>query len=159
MTEDSESGKNEEKRIEEAQKWQAEAERSLAVAKAKEAHKLIEDTEKSRKRSAINSINSRMLKHGDRIVFIAGKLVELRSRSPDYKIASYFRSNIEDIMKVYESIRYDLMKTLEIKEEELEKLFPRISLDFGDVLETVSKLHCIVYQMHDMMSYCDRILK
>ena len=53
MIKKSESGKNGEKRLEEAKKWKAETERSLSVVKAKEAHKRIEEIEKSRKRSVI----------------------------------------------------------------------------------------------------------
>lgn len=55
-----EKTKSKEKRLQEKEKVDAETQRSLAVARMKEAHKAIEDIEKIRKRSAVRSVCQRM---------------------------------------------------------------------------------------------------
>ena len=154
MTERSEPEK---KRLEEARKWQAETERSLAVVKAKEAHKLIEDTEKARKRSAVFSICERLFAHAKLTIGYAHYLLGLKSIDKDYELKSPERKYIEDLMKTYESIRYDFLKTLEIRDEDMEKLFPKINMDFGEFFVNHSKLKSMIDQMIDMVIYCKRL--
>ena len=159
MTESSESGKSGEKRLEEAKKWQAETERSLAVLKAKEAHKLIEEIEKGRKRSAIFSVCDRLLQHAALTNGYARILLDRKSKHENYEIESPDRIYIEDLMRTYESIRYDFQKNMEIRDEEIEKLFPKLSPDFTEFMATFNKLQSAVDQMIDMVIYCKRIWK
>ena len=72
MNETEDKSKSKEKRLEEKEKIIAEAQRSYAVAEMKKAHKLIEDTEKSRKLPAIKSICQRIDVH---MAFLAEKAV------------------------------------------------------------------------------------
>ena len=53
--------KSEKNRLKEKEKLDAETQRSLAVVEIKKAHKLIEETEKMRKRSVLQSICMRRM--------------------------------------------------------------------------------------------------
>jgi hypothetical protein len=157
MTEGSESEKSKEKRLEETEKWQAETARSLAVARAKEAHKLIEDTEKSRKHSAIFSITDRLIRHADLTNSYSKYLLNMKSEHEDFEITSGDKIYIEDMVRTYESIRYDFQKNMEIKDEEMERLFPKLKADFSEFMIAVTKLMSITDQMIDMTIYCKRM--
>lgn len=157
MNDNADVSRSKEKRIEEKEKLEAEAERSLAVARVKQAHKQIEDAEKLRKRSALLSICSRI--EYQRVIFInyANALVEI----PEEYELSLNKANenaVRNMVRVYESIRYDLQKTIEVNETDFEKLFPRIEDDFGNHGLASSSLLDLSIQMKDMKIYCERLL-
>lgn len=157
MTKGSAPTKSKEKRLEEKEKWEVEAARSIAVARVKEAHKLIEDAEKNRKRSTIFSINDRLLTHTKLVIGLNSVLSKSKSKFADYEITPAQRVYIKDLVKIYESIRYDLQKAMEMKDEELEKLFPKLEVDFGEFIVTLVGLQSIVNQMIDMSLYSKRM--
>lgn len=157
MTKGSEPMKSKEKRLEEKEKWDAEAARSVAVARVKEAHKLIEDTEKSRKRSTIFSIGERLTRHSKLMISYVVSWLDLKSKNVDFELTSANGVYIKDLVKTYESIRYDFQKAMEMKDEELEKLFPKLETEFGEFMITITRLISIIDQMIDMHIYFSRM--
>lgn len=161
MTENNQSGKSEEKRLEEAKKWQAETTRSLSVLKAKEAHKLIEEMEKSRKRSAILSVMQRLLENGQVINMETKGLLDFFVGEKGWtqrEILPHHRISVENSMKSYESTRYDFQKTMELNDDDMERLFHKLDVDSNNVVIVIQELHSIVDQMLDMHVYCQRKL-
>jgi len=148
----------------EKEKLEAEIARSLSVVKMKEAHKQIEDIEKLRKQASIRSISERVsLCHGTCTGF-ANAVIEAKKADPslrsDVKIEddAHSRRFINSVMTLYESIRFDLQKTLDIKKEDFEKLFPEIILDSSTYDSTTTDLACLNIQLADMKAYCLRSL-
>lgn len=150
-----EKRKSKEKRLEEKEKVDAEIQRSLAVAKMKEAHKAIEDIEKLRKRSALRSVCQR----------IEDCIKEISTRLP-MLLKPPFGSNPvydEDLRKrilfhgqIYESIRYDFQKTLNINDQEMEKLFPEIEMIEKSGFSIGECFSNMISQLKQMRIYCER---
>ncbi len=65
---------------------------------------------------------------------------------------------LNGIKAIYESIRFDLQKTIDFKKEDFEKLFPEMELDFSTYESIVSNLLCLMMQLKDMWHYCLRLL-
>jgi hypothetical protein len=148
--------KDKDKRLEEKEKWDAEAERSLAVARFKKAHKEIEDTEKGRKRPALRSI-CRRIDHFSKDLLTSAKICtepKYSSTIVDEKISIM----VQNYEESYKSIRFDLQKTLEIKDEDMEKLFPIIEISKINVNCLGSSLINVVSQLSQMRIYCERVL-
>jgi len=157
MNEKPKLSKDKNKRMEEKEKLMAETDRSIAVAMAKQAHKLIEDTEKSRKRSSVLSICKRV---EDLTMFaetVANTLFEFSGvfkLTWDSATGIYIRS----LLKRYESVRFDLKKTIEIKDEDFERLFPKIEVNLESFGKAASSIDDISFQLSDMKVYCERWL-
>jgi hypothetical protein len=155
--------KNEDKRLEEKEKLEAEIARSLAVVKVKETHKQIEDIEKLRKQAAIKSIVERLSLNIETCNQLSINFARL---SKDY--ADVFASRISDdtatrkylqnIMQTYESIRFDLQKSLDIKPEDFDKLFPKAEMNISTYELVGSTVDCLSKQLADMKAYCTRLL-
>lgn len=62
------------------------------------------------------------------------------------------------IMKTFESIRFDFQRNIDIKNEDFDKLFPKLTLSFETGNEFLACLSCINVQMLDMKNYCKRLL-
>lgn len=157
MSGKTENSKTKDKRLEEKEKLEAEAERSFAVARMKQAHKQIEDTEKSRKRATIVSICKRLDNHIDSIKVLVNLLVKSpngTSIAPGTVYGDAVRNNI----KTYESIRFDMKKTFEIKDEDFEKLFPNVEVRMENPYLAGSNLVSVIDQLKDMKIYCERLL-
>lgn len=150
--------KNVDNRLKEREKLRAEAERSMAVVRVKQAHKLIEDTEKLRKNSSIRSIVRRLDVHSGYVISIAKKMNEdpFGKTKPS---GPYVKDMISDIEQVLESIRYDFQKTMDIKDEDIKKLFPKINPNMTTGFLVSSYLLKIANQMDHMIIYSDRMLK
>jgi len=156
---------SEDKHLEEKEKLEAEISRSLSVVKIKEAHKQIEDIEKLRKQAAIKSINERILFCLERSHTIVGTLLET---SKDKQYEKSFGSKLGDgdsakrysdsIKAMYESIHFDLQKTIDIKKEDFDRLFPKMELNFSTYESIVPILNCLNMQLEDMRNYCLRLL-
>jgi len=156
---------SEDKHLEEKEKLEAEISRSLSVVKVKEAHKQIEDIEKSRKQASIKSIC-------ERITFCLGistalvhELVEIGKdkqyeKSFGLKLADsdYTERFLDSIKAMYESILFDLQKTIDIKKEDFDRLFPKIEFNFSTYRSIAPKMNCLSMQLIDMRNYCLRLL-
>jgi hypothetical protein len=157
LSETEDKTKPKEKRIEQKEKWDAETERSLAVYKFKEAHKMIEEMEKQRKRSALSSICRRIDVASDDFLQEAKFLDEeenyLKQLTEDS--IQIFLANEE---QVYKSIRFDFQKTLEIKGEDMQKLFPEIEVRKGISLYAGMSFLGIITQFTHMKAYWERML-
>jgi hypothetical protein len=155
MNENVEGTKSKDARVEEKEKLLAETERSIAAARMKEAHKLIEDTEKSRKRSAVLSLRSRLLNLADLILKYADSLLQ---GAADMAVSESMCDYVKNFEKRYESVLYDLQKTLEIKSEDFEKLFPKLEINMKCIDTLTSSLISVAGELIDMKVYTERML-
>jgi hypothetical protein len=150
-----EKTKNKEKRLEEKEKIDAETQRSLAVAKMKSAHKAIEDVEKLRKRSALLSVRQRLETCARKLEGLSRLL-----KSPPFGEEPIHDKNLRKSIlfegKIYESILYDFQKTLDITDQEMEKLFPKIDMVDESNFSISSCFTQMVSQMEQMRIYCER---
>jgi hypothetical protein len=152
--------KNKDKRLKEIERLEAETFRSLQVVKMKQAHKLIEETEKARKRSSFLSISSRLNLHRKWMLNLARNWTQA-SDSPalgDLIGSRVIDDTLQSTMATYESIRCDLQKTLDMKDEDFERLFPKIDIMTEDFDLMMNRLLNMVDQMFHMQIYCERKL-
>jgi hypothetical protein len=162
LSEVNDKSKNKEKRIEEKEKVENEIQRSLAVARMKQAHKQIEDIEKSRKRSAITSLCNRIVFQSREIFGYVQTHFDIMKKNPDFYVASLEKEDentILNMVKAYESIRYDMQKTIEATEVDFNKLFPEIKVELGTIGLTDNGLLDVFLQLMDMRIYCERSLQ
>jgi hypothetical protein len=157
-------GKTKDKRLEEKEKLDAEIARSLSVVKMKEAHKQIEDFEKLRKQSSIKSISKRILFSYDMIHALTSAIQDiakqdpasdLNSPLPDKGVVKIYLTNI---VRTYDSIRFDLQRNADISKEDFERLFPRVNTEFTTFSLVNPLLQCLSMQMVDIDNYCLRLL-
>jgi hypothetical protein len=158
MNEKLDKSKNKDRRLEEKEKLEAEAERSIAVAKMKQAHKLIEDTEKSRKRSAVMSICKRIENQIKDIQSLIDAMDKTQAVLPPTR-GTVFGEAIEGIFRTYDSVRYDIQKTLEIKDDDFAKLFPKKEPNTQSIPLAKTSLVLLWDQLRDMRIYCERLLQ
>jgi len=151
-------GKDKDKRLEEKEKLDAETKRSLAVVETKQAHKLIEDIEKQRKRSSVLSVCERLLN----LVELCGTLSKSFRKLPEkarVTKAPILLNATKSVTETYDSIRYDFKKTLDINDEELEKLFPKIEINTQSIAQAGTDILRIAQQAVHMKMYCNRVLQ
>jgi ribosomal protein S20 len=156
LNETEDKSKSKEKRLEERKKVVAETQRSYAVAEMKKAHKLIEDTEKSRKLPAIRSICQRIDAHAALLV----QRAPMFGNNPfggNPVLAENIKHEIRTNGRIYESIRYDFQKTLDVKEEDMEKLFPRIEIKMETGYWVTTCYITMIQQLRQMRAYCERM--
>jgi hypothetical protein len=154
----------EDKNHKEIEKLEREIERSLNVVKMKELHKQIEDIERLRKQISIRSINERILLCFDVSKGVMNALLELKEKdtyhvfSQKIPIGNSTLKAVTTIITTYESICFDLQRTLDIKKEDFDKLFPKI--DFIPITydQIPSNLNCLNLRLMDMRNYCLRLL-
>jgi hypothetical protein len=149
--------KSKDKRLEEAEKTNAEVTRSLQVVEMKKAHKLIEDVEKERKRPPIQSVCGRLISHTRWLIILSKSITENAKEGKVFNPQAYL-STVENITQTYESIRYDYKKTLELKDEDFEHLFPKIDVKLYSDTEFITSLENIAEQEIHMKIYCNRFL-
>jgi len=82
----------------------------------------------------------------------------MKSKNLNYEITPLDRIDIENLRRTFESIRYDFKKNMEMSDEEIEKLYPMLNLDFTGYWEAYTKLVNTSNQMLDMVIYCRRML-
>jgi hypothetical protein len=155
MTENGNS-KSKGKRLEETEKLEAELERSLAVAKVKEAHKQIEETEKLRKRSVTHSICRRIVILISNITSLVGVLGD--AKFSVLPLPEELASTIEEFEQTYASITYDFQKSLDMGEEAMTKMFPMKKVRKDNIGHANSDLMNMCYQLQQMAAYCERVL-
>ena len=158
MNDKTKSSKNKNKRLADKETLEAEAERSIAVARMKQAHKLIEDTEKLRKRSAILSICKRVSNTIESADSMAKLLFEsTQTFNLTWKTAT--GNIIQQMVRTYESIRYDLKRTMNVKDDDFEKLFPEVEINIGTFGLAGSSMLNICEQLKDIRIFCERFLQ
>jgi hypothetical protein len=155
LTEKNEASKTKDKRLEETKRLEVEVHRSLAVVKMKEAHKAIEDAEKSRKRSAVLSIIGRISFHAEGLLNCTITMMALYK---PYDTSDPIKEEVRNYLMTYESLRYDLKKTTEINDEDFEKLFPKLEVKSADMSSVLDGLHAMSRQDIDMLHYLTRML-
>jgi ABC-type oligopeptide transport system substrate-binding subunit len=126
-----------EEKDKEIKKLEVELKRSLSVVGVKEAHKKIEDVEKSRKRSAILSIIDRI---GVCLQVNEGYSKGINNAKQRYsqellnrKIPDLASSELNFVITMFDSKRYDFQNNADIKNEDFDKLFPRPKMSFDSV--------------------------
>jgi hypothetical protein len=155
---------SEDKHLEEKEKLEAEISRSLSVVKMKEAHKQIEDIEKSRKQASIKSICERIAFCLEMSNAVVNPLVEIRDKNPnqrfnwEIKDSDSIKKYLDTIMAMYESIYLDLQKTIDIKKEDFSRLFSKMKFNFTTYKPIITDLTCLNIQLADMKNYCLRLL-
>lgn len=157
MPETDEKTKSRETRLKEKEKVDAETQRSLAVIQMKKAHKAIEDTEKLRKRSALLSVCKRL----ERCVSDLMLFHEMLSEKPFGSKTMVSESANRTILfegQMYESVRYDFQKILDIKDQDMKKLFPKIDIDEKSGFSIAHCFGNMATQMRHMRVYCERYL-
>ncbi|MGD0496078.1 MAG: hypothetical protein ABSB28_08555 [Candidatus Bathyarchaeia archaeon] len=152
-----EGSKSKDKRLEEKEKQQAELERSLMVAKVKEAHKQIEDTEKLRKRSAVMSICKRINTFIGEILSTADPIIRRPEVAEDL-VTEEMLKTIESFEQTYTSIIYDFQKSLDLTDEAMKKMFPMAQLRKKTTRSMIGDLINLVSQMNQIRDYCERFL-
>lgn len=155
MTEKPISSKSEEERRKEAEKLKAEVERSFEAARVKLAHGLIESITKQRKLSSVRSLLERMSHHAKAI----GPIIELlfSSKQAGFTLGLYERELVQEMIRTYESIREDFKDVMEMNDNKLEKLFPKLTTNFEEQMGAVAILNSIRHQEMQMGLYSSRI--
>ena len=155
---------SEDKHLEEKEKLEAEIARSLSVVKVKEVHKQIEDVEKLRKQASIKSISERILSLIEICNGLSIGTVEAKKENPhitsDMKIEGNDGAGkmLLTAKTLYDSICFDLQRTIDVKKEDFDRLFPKIELDFTTYGSVAPSLVCLKIQLIDMKNYCLRLL-
>lgn len=152
------------KHLEEKEKLEAEISRSLSVVKMKEVHKQIEDIEKLRKQASIKSIYERISFCIEMSKTLTRILIEIRKNFPilkfDWKLtdSDSTKKYLDNIIAIYKSICFDLQRTIDIKKEDFDRLFPKIEFNFSTYESIIPNLNCLNMQLMDMQNYCLRLL-
>ncbi|MDQ1280298.1 MAG: hypothetical protein QG670_1561 [Thermoproteota archaeon] len=148
--------KDKEKRLKEKEKVDTETQRTSDIAETKKVHKINEDTEKSRKFPAIKSICQR-INDSEKLFSL---LVDMFSKHP-----ARINSLVEDVKydlrenwQIYESIRIDFQETLDFKEEDMEKFFPRLEINMETGYWVNACIRRVLNQLRLMKLYCERKL-
>jgi hypothetical protein len=140
----------------ETEKLEAELERSVVVAKVKEAHKQIEDIEKSRKRAVAHSICKRISLFLDNIKALSNALA-----NPKYSKLNLSQGiilSMKEFEQTYASIIYDFQKNLDIGQEAMTKMFPTIKIRKDTVRNARIDLMNLRHQLNQIDAYCQRVL-
>jgi len=157
LSEANDRSKSKEKRLEEKEKVDAETKRSLAVAEMKKAHRLIEETEKTRKRPILQSIYRRIDAH--KMILLSAMETFGNPPFANQKILSVSTlETIRGLSQTCESIRFDFQKNMEIGDDEMNRLFPKIEINTTDGYSVSISYGQIVQQLVHMKLYCSRML-
>lgn len=155
--------KSTDKRLEQAEKLEAEIKRSLDVVEMKKAHCQIEEVDKNRKKPSILSIIERIDLNCDINRFIYKELDALQKHSSHFDSKQLPENVLDETgldieVKTFESIRFDLQRTLDVKNEDFDKLFPKLNLKFHHLQNILTSLNSMNRQMTDMKTYCKRLI-
>ena len=132
----------------------AEAERALAVAKAKLAHEAIEEIEKRRKTSSIYSLHGRMIAHIDAMGLTTKSML----------VTEEIEEEMREEIETYESIRFDFKEIMGLSDEKLERLFPKIKSYSETRIQSEAQIRAltvvinIAKQERQMLAYSRRML-
>lgn len=151
------------KHLEEKEKLDTEISRSLSVVKMKEAHRQIEDIEKLRKQASIKSVYQRISFCLEMSKALTNAILDTKKRFPNLELdwttdTESTKKYLDTIMATYESICLDLQRTIDIKKEDFDRLFPRIEFNFSTYESIIPNLGCLSMRLIDMQNYCLRLL-
>ena len=151
----------------EQKKLEAEIARSLSVVKMKEAHKQIEDIERSRKKAAIQSIIARIdlsvqmneaFRRGFQQALAEVENTQVLIDSKPQIANGKLLRLLETVNTTYESLYLDVQRNIDVSKEDFSKLFPKLQNDFSTLDVLSSTLMFINCQLNDMKAYCTRLL-
>ena len=119
------------------------------------------------KRSAIDSINQRINEHCGEIKKLADALVGAQNNDPNFDLDYVFdsikscmlKTVLENVVKTYESIRSDVGRIAHVRGVDFENMFPKLGIDFETYYTIAVSMLNLIYQMHCMNIYCQRLLK
>ena len=138
------------------EKLKAETERSLEVVKEKLAHGLIESVTKQRKLSSIFSLLARIETYRKRTLGLLETLIP--SGKEDLSLSSVEIKLVRATMREYESIREDFKEVMEMSDERLEKLFPKVATYFENRFQAGTILINMRWQIEQMLAYSLRMI-
>ena len=154
--------KSKDKRLEQKERNEAETARSLSVVEMKEAHKQIEEIDKARKKPSILSIIERLENNEESTLNMIKTLQDTHKRYPEeyllVKPHPLSDSHFNSLFQIYESIRFDLQKTIDMKSEDFERIFPKLKFSTESFIIVANHLAFMIRQMKDMKAYCKRLL-
>lgn len=144
------------------EKLDAEITRSLKVVGIKQAHKRIEDVEKSRKKSAILSVIERIdlaLKVNDGMLKGLSECEKnISIEFLNQEIPDFSTLKLDIITNTFNAIRFDFQRNADIKIEDFDQLFPKPQLSFNTIFDLQRSLVYICIQLEDMKVYCQRLV-
>jgi hypothetical protein len=146
--------KDTESRQKETERLKAETARSLEVVEMKKAHRKIEELEKERKQAGILSVWYRLNSHVDHLLNEAKGDNDLIQGK---KFSDLVRNNrAKSISQMYESVRFDFKKTLDLKDEEFNVLFPALKIETETDMNFLRSVNDMALQEIHMQHYCKR---
>jgi len=147
--------KSKEERYKEAEKLKAETYRSIEAARMKLAHGLIEDIEKQRKLSSVNSLKERINIHLKDVLDYAEGII---SHKMDLSLSFAEKELTREAIRNYELIREDFREIMEMNNEKLEKLFPKLATHFENRVQASVILTNLVMEEMQMKAYSLRMI-
>lgn len=63
----------------------------------------------------------------------------------------------EFAVSTYQSIRFDLQKTIDVEQDNFDHLFPLLKLDLDNYSMLKSSVMCMIIQLEDMIVYTKRL--
>ena len=143
------------KKLKKAEEQRDELVRSRAVALTKEAHGDIEAIEARRKMPAAFSLISRIDTHLDSIYkFIDATINQFIQIFPDFPSSAEIAN---PFIKTYKSIREDFKNSMNLKDEDMEKLFSERETYFENHRQLAKVLFDIWEQEKQMRAYLSRV--
>lgn len=128
--------------------------------------KSIEDKEEVPKRAELQLIIKRLDEHCGKIKILTDGFEVAQSKNPNFSIdqpfdstkSSMTRTLLMNTVATYNSIRSDLQKTVQVKSNEFENLFPKLEINFETYYSVALSLLNLIYQMQHMKIYCRRLI-
>jgi hypothetical protein len=145
----------------EIEKLRQEINRSKLVAEMKKAHRIIEKIESNRKTKTIFSLCKRLHSHMTQLhnsIRTSIAFMKKMDDSDPEKYPAEFKDEIIEGIQIYESIRYDFQKSMQLTDKDMEILFPKIEVHMDDMIRAHSNLGSIISQEIQMFNYCERVL-
>jgi hypothetical protein len=119
------------------------------------------------KRAAIQSISQRINKHCIEIEKLSDALIGAQNSNPNFGLddafnpskSSMLKTLLMNVSKTCKSIRSDVERIAPIKGVDFENIFPKLEIDFTTYYTIAISMLNLIYQMHYMNIYCQRLLK
>ena len=151
------------KKLKKAKEQWDEFVRSWLVALAKEAHGDIEAVEAQRKMPDALSLISRINIHLDTIYKFLDKFINAINQSfPNPSLTAGIMDSAfsfaNPLIDTYKSIRADFKKSMNLKDEDMEKLFSERETYFENHLQLAKVLFAIIEQEKQMRAYLSRVI-
>ena len=117
-------------------------------------------------RSAIQSISAQLNKHCGEIKKLTDALEAAQNKNPKFSIdqpfdsakSSMLKTVLVNMLRTYESIRYDFRRVAHIADVDFENMFPKLGINFETYYTVAISMLNLSYQMQCMKLYCQRLL-